>query len=357
MIKLKDLLVEGSNLKWILGYVDSYGKVHYKVVGKDDSIDSHNQIWPGPKHGKWRWMPGNPSHLNTYGEELSFEDEDRIWKIIDKYKSLSESPDSVYYGNNEYSWYDDGSYTFLVYNDIVDNQRYWFAWDYSKKTILCENKQVENEILHTDDVILSTIEGRQFDGYFSNQPIGEAFMDLEDRPTHNGLIELLSTLRRCYFNRDYAECDGRVYDVKGEDKYLMSFWQEDSVILKDRNKLDDFFNRVGIDKNKILFERFDRENTVNYYQFFGTKPPEISDVERQKQQIARDLHMKKAQLDKAILDALQSKPKDINSLYAALEKQLNMPLAKIKHVFRGIPLDKLVVKQLREFVSRVGIKN
>lgn len=351
MIKLKHLFFEGINLKWILGYVDSYGKVHYKVVGKDDSIDSHNQIWPGPKHGKWRWMPGNKSHLNTYGEELSFEDEDRIWKIIDKYKSLTEDPDDIVYKGDEYFWYDDGKYTFLVYYDIVDKQHYWFAWDYRKQTILCENKQVENEILHTDDDILKNIASRKSDGYFSQEKISDVFHSISDRPSHGTLIELLSTLRRCYYNRDYAECDGRIFYSKNDDVYIMTFWNEDFNIFKDRVKLDDFFNRVGISKDKILFERYNREEIVNYYQFFGTKPQEISDIERKKQQVARELHVKKAQLDRAILNVLQSKPKDINSLYVALEKQLNMPLAKIKHVFRGIPLDKLVVKQLREFVS------
>lgn len=267
---------------------------------------------------------------------------------------LSESPDNVYYGEDVYGWYDDGLYTFLVYNDIVDNQRYWFAWDYSKQTVLCENKQVEDEILHTNAEILDVISKRNSDGDFSYRSIARVFSGLSDEPSHHNLIGLLSTLRRCYYNRDEAQCDGRVFHFKQDDKYLMSFWQEDVDILKDRNKLDDFFNRVGISKNKLLFERYDGDSTVNYYEFFGTKPPEISNVERQKQQMAKELHIKKALLDKAILGALQSKPKDMNSLYVALEKQLDMPLAKIKHVFRGIPLDKLVVKQLREFVSQVS---
>ena len=71
-------------IKWIVGYVDSHGAVHYKKVNVGDLIDSHNQIWPGPKQTKWRWIPSFPKHLNTYGNKLDIEDEDRIWKIIDK---------------------------------------------------------------------------------------------------------------------------------------------------------------------------------------------------------------------------------------------------------------------------------
>lgn len=86
MIKLKILLQETKDIKWILGYVDGYGKIHYKVVKKNDTIDSHNQIWPGPKHGKWRWIASDPKHLNTYGEDLNDDVEDKIWRIIDKHK-------------------------------------------------------------------------------------------------------------------------------------------------------------------------------------------------------------------------------------------------------------------------------
>ena len=71
-------------IKWIVGYVDGYGAIHYKVVKIGDSIDSHNQIWPGPKHSKWRWMPDKPNHLNTYSEELCPDDEDRVWDLITK---------------------------------------------------------------------------------------------------------------------------------------------------------------------------------------------------------------------------------------------------------------------------------
>lgn len=86
MIKLRNILIESLNIKWILGYIDSYDKVHFKVVLSGDPVNSHNQIWPGPKQRKWRWIPTAAWDLNTYGDELDPEAEDRIWRIIDKYK-------------------------------------------------------------------------------------------------------------------------------------------------------------------------------------------------------------------------------------------------------------------------------
>ena len=87
MIKLKQLLNEtDSNIKWIIGYVDTYGKVHYKVIKINDDLDSHNHFWPTIHHNKWRWKPSSPTHLNTYLEKLDDDSIDRIWQIIDKYK-------------------------------------------------------------------------------------------------------------------------------------------------------------------------------------------------------------------------------------------------------------------------------
>jgi hypothetical protein len=72
-------------IKWIVGYIDGYDAIHYKVVKIGDTVDSHNQIWPGrTKQTKWRWMPDKPYHLNTYGIDLCPEDEDKVWNLITK---------------------------------------------------------------------------------------------------------------------------------------------------------------------------------------------------------------------------------------------------------------------------------
>ena len=81
--------VENENItymkiKWIIGYIDAYGAIHYRVVKHGDSLHSHSQIWPGPKHNKWRWLPTEPRHLNTYNEDLPSDGEDAVWALITK---------------------------------------------------------------------------------------------------------------------------------------------------------------------------------------------------------------------------------------------------------------------------------
>lgn len=72
------------NIKWIVGYVDSYGKIHHTVVHRGDNVDSHRQLYPSIHHNKWRWVPEFPKHLNTYNHELDEEVIYNIWNIIEK---------------------------------------------------------------------------------------------------------------------------------------------------------------------------------------------------------------------------------------------------------------------------------
>lgn len=75
-----------KDIKYIIGYFDSYGDLKYHVVKMWDSMDSHLQIWPGrvAAHGKWRWDPKVPNKINTYNEDLDFEEEERVWNLVDK---------------------------------------------------------------------------------------------------------------------------------------------------------------------------------------------------------------------------------------------------------------------------------
>lgn len=72
-----------NEIRWVIGYIDYHGSVHHHVVYHGDAQDSHNHIWASAQHGKWRWIPEDPRHINSYGEILGPEDEDKIWRIID----------------------------------------------------------------------------------------------------------------------------------------------------------------------------------------------------------------------------------------------------------------------------------
>ena len=63
--------------------------------------------------------------------------------------------------------------------------------------------------------------------------------------------------------------------------------------------------------------------------------------------------MNKGILDKSVSDVIRSEPKDVETLYARLEKQLNMPIAQIKQIFKDVPLDKLIAKELKEYIIKI----
>lgn len=251
---------------------------------------------------------------------------------------LLENPDGFEYDGYVLEWYEDGVYTFLIYRDIVDNADYWVAWDVKKQILLCENRSIEKLVQPRG---------------FNDDEIEEAWSYVVEEPTHNNLKKFLYVLRRISNNRDLNKCYGRVFDV--DDKFIMSFWDEDAEVIKHRSKLDDFFSRVGINLDKLLIEPFESpQYFVSYRKFFGVKKPKAASVlAKQRMQMARDLHMKKAQLDKEILNALQKKPKSFNDLYVSLEKQLGMPIARIRREFRGIPLDNLIVRKIKSLSSAI----
>jgi hypothetical protein len=78
-MKLKDNI----HLKWIIGYVDGYDHVHFKVIKSSMDKDQHQHYWEiAPR--KWRWIPLYPNNINTYGVDFDEETLDRIWNIIDE---------------------------------------------------------------------------------------------------------------------------------------------------------------------------------------------------------------------------------------------------------------------------------
>ena len=100
----------------------------------------------------------------------------------------------------------------------------------------------------------------------------------------------------------------------------------------------------------MFFEAEEDEGVYHSYdEVFGSdKKPVASDEQMRMKQMQLNLHLNKAVLDKAIVQALQSRPKDVNTLYQRLEKQFGMSIAQIKHLYGSVPLDKLIVKKATE---------
>lgn len=74
-----------KSIKWIIGYCDAYGKIHYRVVYNDDLNQTHTSVWPSKvaAHGKWRWRPEKEFTIDTYGEDIDDDIAYGIWDIIE----------------------------------------------------------------------------------------------------------------------------------------------------------------------------------------------------------------------------------------------------------------------------------
>jgi hypothetical protein len=265
---------------------------------------------------------------------------------------LCEDPDGItvngiYYNMNM------ASHTFLLYDDIIDKKRYWIAYvypDYRKggRAILCENEQLESILNGDDNIEVKTyIDGR-----------------LGDFPSHARLALLLESTNRisdsCDTDIYENNCNGRLF----LNKYF-SFWDGNNSVVKNKVKIVDFLRRIGVNTNNVFIEDHTRDKyddngdqiivMVPFNEFFGGVPhQELNAFEKAKLELAKKLHMEKGKLDKAVLDVIRSNPKDVETLYARLEDKFGMPLLQIKKIFKNVPLGKLVVKELKEYINKLN---
>jgi len=275
-----------------------------------------------------------------------------IMYMIKLKQLLCEDPDGItvngiYYNMNM------ASHTFLLYDDIIDKKRYWIAYvypDYRKggRAILCENEQLESILNGDDNIEVKTyIDGR-----------------LGDFPSHARLALLLESTNRisdsCDTDIYENNCNGRLF----LNKYF-SFWDGNNSVVKNKVKIVDFLRRIGVNTNNVFIEDHTRDKyddngdqiivMVPFNEFFGGVPhQELNAFEKAKLELAKKLHMEKGKLDKAVLDVIRSNPKDVETLYARLEDKFGMPLLQIKKIFKNVPLGKLVVKELKEYINKLN---
>lgn len=256
---------------------------------------------------------------------------------------IFESPDSItIYGGDKTIGFREASYTFLIYNDLVEKSVQWAAYNYVHYELLCSSKKLHDEFYVKK----------------SHPNYGKAVYQLqqmEDFPAHSHLRETLAQLDHYDKMRGGTILDGRLYEDNGN--FYFPFWQLSlfELLNKYRHLIDDFLKKVNVPTNRVKFEDETDESIFHPYdEVFKTsssdKHRSYSDEQRRMKQMQLDLHMKKGQLDKAIVQALQSRPKDVNTLYQRLEKEFGMPVAKIKHLYGAVPLDKLISKKAKELV-------
>ena len=266
-------------------------------------------------------------------------------------KIILENPDGININYGETSiGFREARYTFLIYDDLLEKKDHWIAYDYITYEILSSCKSLLTELYTTK----------------THPDHRKALYQLEEMktfPAHSKLIAVLGYLGHFDSGKNNTILDGRLYEDNGN--WYFPFWQFSLIKLlnKYRHHIDDFLETVNVSKDKVKFEDENEDGVfIPYNEMFDVKssPKTVtpSDEQRRMKQMKLDLHLKKGQLDKAIVQALQSKPKDVDTLYQRLEKQLGMPIVKIKHIFGAVPLDKLIVKkakELKELVSSVDI--
>jgi hypothetical protein len=289
---------------------------------------------------------------------------------------LKENPDQVMYKNRIFKWAANGASTFLVYQDFITSKMEWIGVEYNSdgvKNIISSNNDVAEELKYFYDLsndvtvyqrILSRIPSNEFESseeHYNNEK--EAWIDLvyteTRKATHTNIKIALSSLKRIRSDT-YSEISGRILNI-GEN-VVISFWQEKDELGGYKPTIINYVTKSGYDPKKILYQSYDLDfdEFLSFYEMFDETPSrELSDEERKIKQLEKDLHMKKGQLDKAILDALASKPHDVNDLYASLEKQFKMPVVQIKSMFDryGIGLDKVLSRKINELLERRTLVN
>lgn len=325
-----------------------------------------------------------------------------------KRRILKENPDAIVFKDVSGSWARHGFSTFMIYPDLVLGRGVFVSVNYNHDQFVdlwADNGQVYDELM-----FIYTNQNSEF--YMENPMVAgfaERFKVLDNNQTeesdilvylknkhseifssglrkftHVGVINFISLVMNRtsaeYRDSDGMELSGRVFNIKGVN--LVTFWQERNEIKPYKKHIANYLSEIGIDYKTALYQTYDMiddaidsgdgeqedwqddwdsgggdsgwgsSKFLTFEEVFGTASRQMGTVEKLKKDLANQLHIKKGQLDKAILDVLAEKPASYNDLYAGLEKQLGMPIAKIKHVFRGIPLDKLVVKEVREHFKR-----
>lgn len=263
---------------------------------------------------------------------------------------LTESPDCIsipamHSGSDDPSQLDlidfhDARFTFMVYPDERDDKKQWVAFDYKRNKIISSSPGLQEDLYGAR-------------GLYSDETIDDILSGIGSFPAHSSIRSVLNLTDRYATVNDRSILDGRLFERNGN--WYFPFWEMDAtnvtVVLKENKALiDDFLQKIYVKPDNVFFEDERDERVFHSYDetFSSVERPTSSDEQRRMKQMQRDLHVNKGKLDKAIIQALQSRPKDVNTLYQRLEKEFGMPIVKIRHLYGAVPLDKLIAKKAKE---------
>jgi len=286
---------------------------------------------------------------------------------------LTEDPDSIKVDNKSYMFSDIANveWIFSFYKDTVDKDTFYIAINPVTHKILSDNKNVNDEIktLLTSDnkekfiEVNKTITLRPLPQNYPNT-ILNPFVIVNGKfisgiYTHMGLRKILCGLRRIEtftLLDNVTPISGRIFKIK--DEYYITFWQSNYDIKKYKLKLERMLNDMGLSPYSThwQFASFSMDKFLTFDQAFShdveADKDELSFIKRVKSDLERKrkLHAKKALLTKNIVQALQDKPEDMQSLQAKLEDKFGMPLAQIRAKYGNIPINQLLAREIRETI-------
>ena len=214
---------------------------------------------------------------------------------------ITEAPDEIDFKNRRLSFDGDAAmYVFLVFTDVVDRNRTWIAYNVSTIKISSSNKNFLKELSPTSKII-DYINRRRKDPILSvynkkMPPYGVRYMqhyihELKLYPGHHQLMEIISLLGR-YSGRFKNVLRGRMFNDSEENRFIISFWEKDQEVRRDKDVLDEFIQSTRIDSDKLYIEIFheDRYTTedqiVNYSEFFTGRTSNVaSKIRREKEKL------------------------------------------------------------------------
>ena len=180
---------------------------------------------------------------------------------------LLENPDTVKHLGVHYSYTTRANRSsFMVYNDIKSNRAEYFGYDRDQKRFYGSNSEFVSEVENLKKV-----------KSVKELPPGEAdalwaIRDIDESGTGGGHDSLWTVIEKLKHGRSWTESRGRVFVVPDESKEggtatIMSFWNSQTSVVKDKKIWDDICGELKIDPLTIIYNPGYKYFT--YDEFYG----------------------------------------------------------------------------------------
>lgn len=221
---------------------------------------------------------------------------------------LNESPDGIELKNGKLLSYEETVSIFMIYDDLVDEKKYWVSYNPQPNNLLSNNESLKNE-LDPEKYKSYSAQIKDRNSHFNIHSLKDKLYKLKQNAAHYTLVDLLQLIGRATLKKYKPESSktdfyitGRLFLNNETNKYYFSFWEKDLLIKKNKTLIDEFVNKSGYYINSIYIETYN-DNIVSYNSFFNKKETSKVDNEIRKKQA--DIHKLSSLLPKKYLDQLR----------------------------------------------------